>query len=72
MTADQAMHSESTQTTRTAFRVGVLDAETARDVYVKLALAKECRKQGLMDVADFWLSKAVQSQEEFRASQTAA
>ena len=49
----------------------VLDADTARDIQVKLALAAEFRKQKDYESAAYWLGRAERSTEEFKRSQTA-
>lgn len=65
---DQAMPTPSIRmATLTALPV---DAETARDIQIKLKLAKEARKQGRHADADYWLNRASASMEEFSQFQT--
>jgi hypothetical protein len=47
-----------------------VDAETARDIQIKLKLAAEARKQGRAGDAAYWLGRAHASMEEFRQFQT--
>jgi hypothetical protein len=50
----------------------VLDADTARDVQIKLALAKENRKLGFKTAAYEWVRQAERSLDEFKQSQIVA
>lgn len=67
------MQMESIQMdTDTAFPADTMDAETKRDITMKLTLASLAAQQGQIDGAKYWADRAAKSLADFRQSQTAA
>lgn len=67
------MQMESIQMdTDTAFPADTMDAETKRDITMKLTLASLAAQQGKRTDASYWTKRAQDALVEFRQSQTAA
>lgn len=66
------MQTESIQMdTDTAFPADTMDAETKRDITMKLTLASLNAQMGKTDEASYWAKRAQDALVEFRLSQTA-
>lgn len=62
----------TTMATPIAFPVAPMDAETRRDITMKLTLASMAAQQGREEDAQWWMDRAAKSLAEFKAFRTAA